>query len=69
MNKTTKTVFTGASGVGNRTQIHAFASFLLGGDADESARILLIDDRDLTQYESVAQLLTCFRHSIARACH
>ena len=61
MDQTIVAVFTGASGAGKSTQINAFVSYLLGGEVDDLARILLIDDRGLKQSESVTQLVTCFR--------
>ena len=61
MDETIVAVFTGASGAGKSTQINAFVSYLLGGEVDDPARILLIDDRGLKQSESVTQLVTCFR--------
>ncbi|XDG05408.1 hypothetical protein ABKA04_005023 [Annulohypoxylon sp. FPYF3050] len=54
-------VFTGASGHGKSTQINAFVSFLLGGDLEDPARVLLIDDRGAEQHGSVTQIVTCFR--------
>lgn len=54
-------VFTGASGHGKSTQINAFVSFLLGGDLEDPARVLLIDDRGAEQHRSVTQIVTCFR--------
>ncbi|KAI1392852.1 uncharacterized protein F4822DRAFT_392399 [Hypoxylon trugodes] len=54
-------VFAGTSGHGKSTQINAFISYLLGGEVDDPARILVIDDRGAKQSESVTQLVTCFR--------
>ena len=61
MDKTIVAVFTGASGAGKITQINAFVSYLHGGEVDDPARILLVDDRGLKQSESVTQPVTCFR--------
>ncbi|KAI1087970.1 hypothetical protein F5B19DRAFT_473184 [Rostrohypoxylon terebratum] len=54
-------VFTGASGHGKSTEINAFVSYLLGGDLEDPARVLLIDDRGAEQHGSVTQIVTCFR--------
>lgn len=60
-NETIVAVFTGPSGAGKSTQINAFVSYLLGGEVDDPARVLLIDDRKFKQSASVTQLVTCFR--------
>ncbi|RYP23820.1 hypothetical protein DL765_000897 [Monosporascus sp. GIB2] len=49
------------SGHGKSTKINAFISYLLGGEVDDPARILVIDDRGAKQSESVTQIVTCFR--------
>ncbi|KAK4194626.1 hypothetical protein QBC40DRAFT_318891 [Triangularia verruculosa] len=54
-------VFTGTSGHGKSTEVNAFISYLLGGEVDDPARILVIDDRGARQSESVTQTVTCFR--------
>ncbi|KAI0420229.1 hypothetical protein F5X98DRAFT_361964 [Xylaria grammica] len=59
--KTIVAVFTGASGHGKSTEINAFISYLLGGDLEDSARVLVIDDRGAKQHGSVTQIVTCFR--------
>ncbi|KAK7743328.1 hypothetical protein SLS62_010651 [Diatrype stigma] len=59
--KTIVAVFTGASGHGKSTEINAFISYLLGGDLEDPARVLVIDDRGAKQYDSVTQIVTCFR--------
>ncbi|RYP73509.1 hypothetical protein DL770_007759 [Monosporascus sp. CRB-9-2] len=59
--KTVVVVFAGTSGHGKSTEINAFISYLLGGEVDDPARILVIDDRGAKQSESVTQFVTCFR--------
>jgi len=59
--KTIVVVFAGTSGHGKSTQINAFISYLLGGEVDDPARILVVDDRGAKQAESVTQIVTCFR--------
>lgn len=61
INETIVAVFTGPSGAGKSTQINAFVSYLLGGEVDDPARVILIDDRGYKQAASVTQLVTCFR--------
>jgi hypothetical protein len=51
----------GSSGYGKSTQINAFVSYLLGGEADDLARIMVIDDRGANQAQSVTQHITCYR--------
>ncbi|RGP62991.1 fibronectin, type 3 [Fusarium sporotrichioides] len=58
-NNTIVTVFTGPSGHGQSTQINAFVSYLLGGDFEDFARIMMIDDRGTSQTSS--QFVTCYR--------
>ncbi|XEU95058.1 hypothetical protein FSHL1_000342 [Fusarium sambucinum] len=58
-NNTIVTVFTGPSGHGKSTQINAFVSYLLGGDFEDFARIMMIDDRSTSQNSS--QFVTCYR--------
>ncbi|KLU92299.1 hypothetical protein MAPG_11245 [Magnaporthiopsis poae ATCC 64411] len=60
-NKTLVVVFAGTSGHGKSTEINAFISYLLGGEVDDSARILAIDDRGAPQSGSVTQMVTCYR--------
>ncbi|KAM0330220.1 hypothetical protein ACHAQA_004395 [Verticillium albo-atrum] len=60
-NKTVVAVFAGTSGHGKSTEINAFISYLLGGEVDDPARILVIDDRGAKQSDSVTQIVTCFR--------
>lgn len=55
------TVFTGPSGAGKSTQINAFVSYMLGGDIDDTARLIMIDDSKAKQSSSVTQLVTCYR--------
>ncbi|RYO92050.1 hypothetical protein DL763_004806 [Monosporascus cannonballus] len=43
------------------TEINSFISYLLGGEVDDPARTLVIDDRGAKQSESVTQIVTCFR--------
>jgi 50S ribosome-binding GTPase len=59
--KTIVVVFVGSSGYGKSTQINAFVSYLLGGEADDLARIMVIDDRGANQAQSVTQHITCYR--------
>ncbi|KAL8366663.1 hypothetical protein RB595_010500 [Gaeumannomyces hyphopodioides] len=59
--KTVVVVFAGTSGHGKSTEINAFISYLLGGEVDDPARILAIDDRGIQQSGSVTQMVTCFR--------
>ncbi|KAI2624052.1 hypothetical protein GGS21DRAFT_325573 [Xylaria nigripes] len=59
--KTVVAVFVGTSGHGKSTEINAFISYLLGGEVDDPARIMVIDDRGAHQTESVTQIVTCFR--------
>ncbi|KAK6523032.1 hypothetical protein TWF281_002454 [Arthrobotrys megalospora] len=54
-------VFVGTSGHGKSTEINAFISYLLSGEIDDPARILVIDDREAKQSSSVTQFVTCFR--------
>lgn len=54
-------VFVGTSGHGKSTEINAFVSYLLGGEADDWARIMVIDDRGTHQAHSVTQYVTCYR--------
>ncbi|WKT40267.1 hypothetical protein QSH57_005073 [Fusarium oxysporum f. sp. vasinfectum] len=54
-------IFTGTSGHGKSTEINAFVSYLLGGEIEDSARIMTIDDRGTSQTGSVTQFVTCFR--------
>lgn len=61
IDETIVAVFTGPSGAGKSTQINAFVSYLLGGEVDDPARVILIDDRGYKQAASVTQLVTCFR--------
>ncbi|CAF3585205.1 unnamed protein product [Fusarium graminearum] len=58
-NNTIVTVFAGPSGHGKSTQINAFVSYLLGGDFEDFARIMMIDDRGTSQTSS--QFVTCYR--------
>ncbi|KAL5087851.1 hypothetical protein Trisim1_007502 [Trichoderma cf. simile WF8] len=60
-NKTIVAVFTGTSGHGKSTEINAFISYLLGGEADDAARIMVIDDRGAKQEQSVTKYVTCYR--------
>ncbi len=53
-------VFAGSSGHGKSTQINAFVSYLLGGETDDYARIMIIDDRGANQAQSVTQFVTCY---------
>ncbi|PNP59433.1 hypothetical protein THARTR1_00923 [Trichoderma harzianum] len=53
-------VFAGTSGHGKSTEINAFISYLLGGEPDDSARIMVIDDRNANQAQSVTQYVTCY---------
>ncbi|KAL4726578.1 hypothetical protein ACLX1H_005465 [Fusarium chlamydosporum] len=53
------TVFTGPSGHGKTTEINAFVSYLLGGDFEDFARIMMIDDRSSSQTSS--PFVTCYR--------
>jgi len=59
--KTIVAVFAGCSGHGKSTEINAFVSYLLGGDIDDSARIMVIDDRGDHGARSVTQYVTCYR--------
>ncbi|QPC72255.1 hypothetical protein HYE68_003007 [Fusarium pseudograminearum] len=54
-------IFTGTSGHGKSTEINAFVSYLLGGELEDSARVMMIDDRGTSQTSSVTQFVTCFR--------
>ncbi|KAK0512138.1 hypothetical protein JMJ35_005266 [Cladonia borealis] len=54
-------VFAGCSGHGKSTQINAFISYLLGGEFDDFARIMVIDDRGANQAQWVTQHVTCYR--------
>ncbi|KAI1070650.1 hypothetical protein LB507_006632 [Fusarium sp. FIESC RH6] len=58
-NNTIVTVFTGPSGHGKSTQINAYVSYLLGGDFEDFARIMMVDDRGTSQTSS--QFVTCYR--------
>ncbi|KAG9496544.1 hypothetical protein J7337_011320 [Fusarium musae] len=58
---TVVTVFTGPTGAGKSTQINAFVSYMLGGDIDDTVRLILIDDSKANQSSSVTQLVTCYR--------
>ncbi|KAF5591195.1 neoverrucotoxin subunit beta [Fusarium pseudoanthophilum] len=58
---TVVTVFTGPTGAGKSTQINAFVSYMLGGDIDDTVRLILIDDSQASQSSSVTQLVTCYR--------
>ncbi|KAF3062915.1 hypothetical protein CFAM422_010440 [Trichoderma lentiforme] len=60
-NKTIVAVFTGTSGHGKSTEINAFISYLLGGEADDAARIMVIDDRGAKQEQSVTKYVTCYQ--------
>ncbi|ORY01737.1 hypothetical protein BCR34DRAFT_605816 [Clohesyomyces aquaticus] len=53
-------VYSGCSGHGKSTEINAFISYLLGGDVDDFARIMVIDDRDANQAYWVTQHVTCY---------
>ncbi|WXC48013.1 hypothetical protein QX201_007728 [Fusarium graminearum] len=57
-NNTIVTVFAGPSGHRKSTQINAFVSYLLGGDFEDFARIMMIDDRGTSQTSS--QFMTCY---------
>ncbi|KAK1490764.1 hypothetical protein CCUS01_14359 [Colletotrichum cuscutae] len=61
MDDTLVVVFAGTSGHGKSTQINAFISFLFGGEIDDEARILVVDDRGANQVESVTQIVNCYR--------
>lgn len=61
VSKTIVAVFTGASGHGKSTEINAFISYLFGGDLEDAARIMVIDDRGAKQSGSVTQMVTCYR--------
>jgi len=54
-------LFAGASGHGKSTQINAFVSFLLGGELNDRARMMLIDDRGVSQADSVTNIVTLYR--------
>ncbi len=54
-------VFAGSSGHGKSTQINAFVSYMLGGETDDFARIMVVDDRGANQAQSVTQYVTCYR--------
>jgi GTP-binding protein EngB required for normal cell division len=54
-------VFTGCSGHGKSTEINSFISYLLGGCVEDSARIMVIDDRGASTAYSVTQHVTCYR--------
>ncbi|RGP78374.1 neoverrucotoxin subunit beta [Fusarium longipes] len=58
-NNTIVAVFTGPSGHGKSTEINAFVSYLLGGEFEDFARIMMIDDRSNSQTSS--QFVTCYR--------
>ena len=51
--RTIVVVFVGSSGHGKSTQINAFISYLLGGEADDFARIMVVDDRGANQAGTV----------------
>lgn len=59
--KTIVVVFVGCSGHGKSTEINAFVLYLLGGDVDDPARIMVIDGRGANQAKSVTQYVTCCR--------
>ncbi|KAH6605061.1 hypothetical protein Trco_006768 [Trichoderma cornu-damae] len=59
--KTLVAVFVGCSGHGKSTQINAFVSYMIGGDYDDQARIMIIDDRGAKDGKSVTQYITCYR--------
>ena len=56
-------MFFGEKGCGKTTQINAFLSYLLGGDLDDSHRILLIDDpnRKCTQSQPETPYITIYK--------
>lgn len=54
-------VFAGPAGHGKSSQINAFISFLFGGDLNDNARIMAIDDRSLDEAGSPTQVITCYR--------
>ncbi|XP_075264058.1 uncharacterized protein LOC142355938 [Convolutriloba macropyga] len=54
-------MFVGETGTGKTTQINAFVSFLLGGELSDSHRVLLVDDRNANQAESVTKNITVYK--------
>ncbi|XXH02973.1 hypothetical protein Hte_009363 [Hypoxylon texense] len=57
--RTTAEVFTGDCGHAKSIGIDAFVSYLLGGDLEDPARVLVIDERGAKQHGSVTQIV-CF---------
>lgn len=54
-------VVVGISGHGKITEINIFISYLLGGEVDDPARTLTINNRRANQASSATQSVTCFR--------
>ncbi|KXH68320.1 hypothetical protein CSAL01_01784 [Colletotrichum salicis] len=54
-------VFAGTSGHGKSTQINAFISYLFGGETEDEARLMVVDDRGANQADSVTQIVNCYR--------
>ena len=54
-------MFVGETGSGKTTQINAFISYLLGGDLQDKKRILVIDDRNSDQANSITRYITIYR--------
>ncbi|EFX00284.1 fibronectin, type 3 [Grosmannia clavigera kw1407] len=57
-------VFVGSRGHGKSTEINAFVSYLLGGEPDDAARVLVIDDNSNGSSHNgkwVTQIVTCYR--------
>ncbi|KAK6512522.1 hypothetical protein TWF481_001406 [Arthrobotrys musiformis] len=61
VDETLVVVFAGASGHSKNIMINAFVSSLLGGEADDPARIQVIDDREAIQSSLAVNIVTCFR--------